>query len=204
MRCAYHPNTETDLTCGRCDAPICPRCLIHTEVGIRCPKCSHAPKKSRLLLGALLAFGVVGLLVSVLALPRVLGLKPDVPSSDLPKTSALPTAAVMPTFPPLAPAPSYDVLITSTCTIGRHSTTCTGSVKNLLHHNLQHVEVVVALLSDDGTPQTSTAAPIDYDPLLPDQESPWTLYAPFNPALTKYSVSFRASGQPLRAQKQTP
>jgi hypothetical protein len=73
-----------------------------------------------------------------------------------------------------------------------------------LRHNLQHVEVVVALLSDDGTPQTSTAAPIDYDPLLPDQESPWTVYAPFNPALTKYSVSFRASGQPLRAQKQTP
>lgn len=62
----------------------------------------------------------------------------------------------------------------------------------------------MALLSDDGTPQTNTAAPIDYDPLLPDQESPWTLYAPFNPALTKYSISFRASGLPLRAQKETP
>ena len=58
---------------------------------------------------------------------------------------------------------------------------------------------------DDGTIQTSSAGPIDYDPLLPDQESPWTLHPSFNPALTKYSISFRtASGQQLRAQKQAP
>jgi len=206
MRCAYHPNTETDLTCGRCDTPVCPRCLIHTEVGIRCLKCCQAPEKSHLLLGTLLAFGVVGLLVSVLALPRVLGLKPDVPSSALTTTSPFPPVAVMPTSPLPIPTPSYDlVIVTSSCLIGQHSTKCTGSVRNVSGHTLQHVQVVIALATDDGMPQSSTYGPIDYDPLLPDQESPWTIYPSFNPALTQYRVTFRtATGQPLLSQKETP
>jgi len=206
MRCAYHPNTETDLTCGRCDTPICPRCLIHTEVGIRCPKCSQAPPKSHLLLGAVLVLGVVGLLVSLVAVPRLLGLKPDVPSAASPTTSTFPPVAVMPTSPRPLPTPSYDlVIVTSTCTRGGHSATCTGSVKNVSGHNLQQVQVVVEQATDDGTIQTSNAGPIDYDPLLPDQESPWTLHPSFNPALTKYMITFRtATGQPLLSRKETP
>jgi hypothetical protein len=104
------------------------------------------------------------------------------------------------------PTPSDDLVIVSySCTRESHSVTCTGSVKNVSGHNLQHVQVVVEQATDDGTPQTSDAGPIDYDPLLPDQESPWALHPSFNPALTKYWVTFRtAAGQPLRAQKQTP
>jgi hypothetical protein len=32
---------ETLLRCGRCDTPICPRCLVMTPVGARCPDCAQ-------------------------------------------------------------------------------------------------------------------------------------------------------------------
>jgi len=38
--CARHPDVETALECGRCGTPICPRCMIHTPGGIRCPDCA--------------------------------------------------------------------------------------------------------------------------------------------------------------------
>lgn len=40
MYCSRHPKEETSLTCGRCDKPICVRCVVHAEVGIRCRKCA--------------------------------------------------------------------------------------------------------------------------------------------------------------------
>lgn len=39
--CARHPQVETVITCGRCDTPICPRCLVQTPVGARCPVCAN-------------------------------------------------------------------------------------------------------------------------------------------------------------------
>lgn len=39
--CARHPQVETYLRCGRCDTPICPRCLVQTPVGARCPDCAN-------------------------------------------------------------------------------------------------------------------------------------------------------------------
>ena len=38
--CERHPETETALRCGRCETPICPKCMIHTPGGIRCPECA--------------------------------------------------------------------------------------------------------------------------------------------------------------------
>ncbi len=40
MKCALHPGTETNLSCGKCGQPICPKCLVQTPVGARCPKCA--------------------------------------------------------------------------------------------------------------------------------------------------------------------
>jgi len=40
-RCARHPNVSTVLRCGRCETPICPRCLVQTPVGARCPSCAQ-------------------------------------------------------------------------------------------------------------------------------------------------------------------
>lgn len=40
MKCKRHPDIETSLTCGKCGDPICPRCMVYTPVGARCPKCA--------------------------------------------------------------------------------------------------------------------------------------------------------------------
>lgn len=41
MRCATHPEVETSLRCGKCGKPICPKCLVQTPVGARCPNCAR-------------------------------------------------------------------------------------------------------------------------------------------------------------------
>ena len=44
MKCARHPDIETDLRCGKCETPICPKCAVQTPVGVRCPKCAALKK----------------------------------------------------------------------------------------------------------------------------------------------------------------
>ena len=41
MKCATHPQVETNLRCGKCEKPICPKCLVQTPVGARCPDCAN-------------------------------------------------------------------------------------------------------------------------------------------------------------------
>jgi hypothetical protein len=40
VSCAAHPNVLTTLRCGKCGKPICPKCMVHTPVGARCPQCA--------------------------------------------------------------------------------------------------------------------------------------------------------------------
>jgi len=72
--CAHHPTVETVVSCGRCDKPLCPRCMIYTPVGVRCAECAHMRRLpqytltpriyARVIPGALgLALGI-GLLLS--------------------------------------------------------------------------------------------------------------------------------------------
>ncbi len=35
MKCATHPEVDTNLRCGKCGKPICLRCLVQTPVGDR-------------------------------------------------------------------------------------------------------------------------------------------------------------------------
>lgn len=44
MKCAYHPDVETNLKCGKCGQPICPKCMTQTPVGARCPDCARLYK----------------------------------------------------------------------------------------------------------------------------------------------------------------
>jgi N-acetylneuraminic acid mutarotase len=47
LRCEAH-QAETRLTCAQCGAPICPQCMVRTDVGLRCGECAapaHAPTK---------------------------------------------------------------------------------------------------------------------------------------------------------------
>jgi hypothetical protein len=38
--CIYHTKVETNLRCSKCEKPICPRCMVYTPVGARCPECA--------------------------------------------------------------------------------------------------------------------------------------------------------------------
>ena len=44
MRCATHPEVETNLKCGKCGKLICPKCLVQTPVGARCSDCAKLRK----------------------------------------------------------------------------------------------------------------------------------------------------------------
>jgi len=44
MRCTYHPDVLTNLRCGKCGKPICPKCLVQTPVGARCSDCAKLYK----------------------------------------------------------------------------------------------------------------------------------------------------------------
>jgi len=38
--CPRHPGITTRLRCSKCGTPICPRCMVETPVGYRCPACA--------------------------------------------------------------------------------------------------------------------------------------------------------------------
>ncbi len=42
MKCVTHPDVETNLRCGKCGRPICPKCLVQTPVGARCTECARS------------------------------------------------------------------------------------------------------------------------------------------------------------------
>ena len=44
MKCAYHPDVETNLRCGKCGKPICPKDMVQTPVGARCRDCARLYK----------------------------------------------------------------------------------------------------------------------------------------------------------------
>lgn len=76
-RCTYHPEVETDLTCTECGIPICPKEMVLTPVGYKCPEHAKAkrsqytyvkPRQLALAMGAGLLAGVGGaFVVSLLA-----------------------------------------------------------------------------------------------------------------------------------------
>lgn len=68
MVCYRHPNRETLVTCGRCGRPLCPDCMHHGPVGVRCTECLHPasvaatleePKRIKLAIGVGIGLGVV-------------------------------------------------------------------------------------------------------------------------------------------------
>ena len=40
MQCYKHAKVETFLSCGRCEKPICPDCVVQGPAGIRCRECA--------------------------------------------------------------------------------------------------------------------------------------------------------------------
>lgn len=74
MQCATHPSVETELACGKCARPICPRCLHHTPVGARCRECANIRRLPTYNVSArFLARGIAAALVSGAVLGAVWG-----------------------------------------------------------------------------------------------------------------------------------
>ncbi len=44
--CSFHPGVETEMRCAECDRPICPKDMVLTPVGYKCPVCAK-PKRSQ-------------------------------------------------------------------------------------------------------------------------------------------------------------
>ena len=73
--CKRHSGVETNIACGRCGDAICPRCMVHAPVGVRCPDCGRSrpaptfdvsPMIMARGIGAGLVVGIVGgIIVSV-------------------------------------------------------------------------------------------------------------------------------------------
>lgn len=66
LHCSAHPHVETNLRCGKCGKPICPKCMVQTPVGARCPDCAQlrrppqytvSPGQYFIALGAALGLG---------------------------------------------------------------------------------------------------------------------------------------------------
>jgi hypothetical protein len=67
MRCETHPDVETNLRCGKCDKPICPKCMVETPVGARCRECARINKLPTFQVSGkqMLISSGVGLLIAV-------------------------------------------------------------------------------------------------------------------------------------------
>jgi hypothetical protein len=44
--CAFHPGVQTEMRCAECDRPICPKDMVETPVGYKCPICAK-PARSQ-------------------------------------------------------------------------------------------------------------------------------------------------------------
>jgi hypothetical protein len=77
-QCKRHSNVETNLRCGKCEDYICPKCMVETPVGARCPSCAglnklptyqfsgkHYLRGGLVALGLALAVGYLWLLILV-------------------------------------------------------------------------------------------------------------------------------------------
>ena len=40
--CRRHREVETSVSCTRCGDPICPSCMVHAPVGVRCLDCARS------------------------------------------------------------------------------------------------------------------------------------------------------------------
>jgi hypothetical protein len=44
--CSRHPQEKTVIRCASCGDPICPKCMVATPVGMKCPECGRNTNSS--------------------------------------------------------------------------------------------------------------------------------------------------------------
>jgi hypothetical protein len=81
--------------------------------------------------------------------------------------------------------------------------TAEGEITNISGESLKNVEAVVTFRTRSGDFITSDSAIIDYNPILPNQTSPWKVIATWNPEMETASVQFKTLwGRTLNAEKE--
>jgi hypothetical protein len=107
----------------------------------------------------------------------------------------LETTAAGPTAGPIAtpePPPYALALISAECNRTLETfITCEGFVRNVSNRSIEDVVAVANFHREDGTPITSDEALIDYNPILPGQDSPFSIIATYNPAIAKWEIDFK-------------
>jgi hypothetical protein len=80
-QCSFHPGVETEVRCTECERYICPKDMVPTPVGYKCPVCARPARsqyvvvKPAQLLRATIVGGVVGVMGGVvLAFVPVFGI----------------------------------------------------------------------------------------------------------------------------------
>jgi len=69
-----------------------------------------------------------------------------------------------------------------------------GEVRNISNSPLRLVEAVTAWYQDDDTFISSSSSLIDFNPIMPNQTSPFKTMLRGNPLMSKYSVRFKRYG----------
>jgi hypothetical protein len=69
MNCYKHKNVEAPLSCGRCERPICTKCYVSSDVGIRCKNCAPTDMRPKMMRtgGSVLGGAIILILVIVAA-----------------------------------------------------------------------------------------------------------------------------------------
>ncbi len=104
--------------------------------------------------------------------------------------AAKPTNTPRPTRTPVPP-PYKLALISAACNHEYGFIVCEGFVENISGGAMESIEAVALFFDATGTPITSDSALIDYDPLLAGQQSPFSIYGTYNPAITKWRIEFK-------------
>ena len=66
-----------------------------------------------------------------------------------------------------------------------------GKVTNISGMSLKNVEAIVTFKNESGEFITTGSALLEYNPILDGQSSPFKVYATWNPAMSKASISFK-------------
>lgn len=68
-----------------------------------------------------------------------------------------------------------------------------GLVKNISTQPIKSLQVVVTHFTADNTFITSDTSHVEYQPLLPNQESPFKIFTRYNPAIDHCMVNFKSA-----------
>jgi hypothetical protein len=66
-----------------------------------------------------------------------------------------------------------------------------GQVKNISGKSLKNIQAMVSWYTKDGEFITNADALLEYNPILPDQVSPFTVMTTHNPAMKKARIEFK-------------